>query len=277
MLVNMKGMLLEAVSKDRIVPAFNVFGYEDAKVVIEVAEELNAPVILMTNRDAAKFMGLKYYGALYKSMAQDSEVDVCLHLDHGQTKEEVVQAIQAGYTSVMYDGSSLPIEENIKKSNEISKLCNACNISFEVEVGCVAYNEPDKMIPERLTEVEDIKSMIEKVETHGIAVAVGNVHKMKEQKAVIDFERLSILNNQSRVPLVIHGSSGIPDDQIIRMRRYGIGKMNVGTSVRMAFGNTLRVFAQDNPKIFDRIKMFERPMEEMKKVIKNKYNLLGWE
>lgn len=269
-------MLHRATSNQQIIPGFNVFGYEDAKIVIEVAEELGAPALLMTNRDAAGFMDLKYYGALYKMMAQESTTDVCIHLDHGKTKEEVVKAIQAGYTSVMYDGSALPIEENIKHSKDISNLCQACDISLEVEVGCVSYNEPHLKVEERLTEVEDMQKMINGAKVDGIAIAVGNVHKMQEQKAIIDFERLKRIHEVSSVPLVIHGSTGIPNEQIVKMRQYGIGKMNVGTAVRMAFGNTLRAFTIENPNVFDRIELVQKPMEEMKKVIRDKYNLLGW-
>ncbi len=99
---------------------------------------------------------------------------------------------------------------------------------------------------------------------------------MQEQKAIIDFERLKRIHEVSSVPLVIHGSTGIPNEQIVKMRQYGIGKMNVGTAVRMAFGNTLRAFTIENPNVFDRIELVQKPMEEMKKVIRDKYNLLGW-
>lgn len=276
MLVNMKEMLQHAANNKCIVPGFNVFGYEDAKLVIEVAETLNAPVLLMTNRDAAEYMDLKYYGALYGKMASESKANVCIHLDHGKSIQEVVKAIQAGYSSVMYDGSMLPLEENIRNCKEISILCEACNISLEVEVGCVAYNEPHIMVKERLTEIEDVVKMSQEVNVDGIAIAVGNVHRMEEQKAVIDFERLGNIDKACPVPLVIHGSSGIPDDQIIKMTEYGVGKINYGTAVRMAFGNTIREFAMENPTVFDRIQLVQKPMEEMKKVILEKYKLLGW-
>ncbi len=276
MLVNLKQMMKDAVAQNRIIPGFNVFGYEDAKLVIEVAEALNAPAILMTNRDAAEFMDVKYYGTLYAKMAYESPANICIHLDHGHNKAEVAAAIQAGYSSVMFDGSSMPIAENIEYSKNIAEFCSACNVSFEVEVGCVAYTDPGKVVSERLTEVDEIVAMCEGGEVDCIAVAVGNVHKMLEQKAVIDFDRLEAIKNVSSVPLVIHGSSGIPDDQVDKMRYYNIGKMNIGTAVRMAFGNTLREFTQENPHVFDRIQLVQKPMEEMRKVIEEKYEKLGW-
>lgn len=276
MLANMRQMMQDAIGQNRIIPGFNVFGYEDAMMVIEVAESLNAPVILMSNRDAAKFMDLRYYGALYGKMAEVSSVPVAIHLDHGHSKEEIASAIRAGYSSVMFDGSSLPIEENIAQSKDIADFCNGCGVSFEVEVGCVAYNEPGKIVPERLTEAEEVVGMNDGAGVDCIAVAVGNVHKMVEKKAVIDFERLEKIRNASRVPLVIHGASGIPDDQVDKMRFYGIGKMNIGTAVRMAFGHTIRDFTAENPAVFDRIQLMEAPMDAMRKVILEKYKMLGW-
>ncbi|GMQ58991.1 class II fructose-1,6-bisphosphate aldolase [Vallitalea sediminicola] len=276
MLVNMNNMLQTAVKNNRIVPGFNVFGYEDAKVIIEVAQTIGAPVLLMTNRDAANFMPVKYYGALYRKMAEEANVDVCIHLDHGKNVVDIAKAIQAGYTSVMYDGSANPIEENIKKSKDIYSICSPCDVSLEVEVGCVSYSEPGLNVSEKLTEVKDILAMSSEVNVNCIAVAVGNVHRMTEQKAIIDFERLEKISKACPVPLVIHGSTGIPDDQIEKLRYHGVGKMNIGTAVRMAFGNTVRDFSNENPHIFDRIQLFQKPMEKMKKVVTEKYRLLGW-
>lgn len=276
MLVNMKKILHDAVDNNCIVPAFNVFGYEDAKIVIEVAESLNAPAILMTNRDAANFMDVKYYGALYGKMANESSTPVCIHLDHGKSKSEIVVAIQSNYSSVMFDGSQLPLEENIRIAKDISEFCIPCNVSFEVEVGCVAYSNPNIQVDEKLTEVEDVLAMCEQAQVDCVAVAVGNVHRMEEKKAIIDYERLNKIKDGCPVPLVIHGSSGVSDDQIEKMRYYGIGKMNIGTAVRMAFGNTLREFAHANPHVFDRIELVQKPMEEMRKVIEEKYKKLGW-
>lgn len=276
MLVNMKKMLQTAVKNDRIVPGFNVFGYEDAKVIIDVARSLGAPALLMTNKDAANFMPVKYYGALFRKMAEETEVDVCLHLDHGKNIVDIAKAVQAGYTSAMYDGSANPLEVNIKNSKDIYKICSSCNISLEVEVGCVSYSDPNQDVKEKLTEVKDILNMTDEVPVDCIAVAVGNVHRMTEQKAKIDFERLNNLSKISKVPLVIHGSTGIPNDQIEKLRYYGVGKMNIGTAVRMAFGNTVRDFSKENPQVFDRIELFEKPMESMKKVVYEKYKLLGW-
>ncbi len=192
MLVNMKEMLAYAAKNECIVPGFNVFGFEDAKLVIEVAEELGAPALLMTNRDAYEFMDLKFYGALYRKMGNESSADVCIHLDHGKYKEDVVRAIQAGYTSVMYDGSALSIEENIKNSRLLKELCDATDVSLEVEVGCVAYHEPHIQVEERLTEPEEVKMMADAVGAAGIA------WQSETSTECVSKKRLSILNAWAR-------------------------------------------------------------------------------
>ena len=118
--------------------------------------------------------------------------------------------------------------------------------------------------------------MCEEANVDCVAVAVGNVHKMQEKHGIIDFKRLTDIKKVNSIPLVIHGSTGISDDQLNKMRYYGIGKMNIGTAVRMAFGNTLRDYLNENPEAFDRVELVKKPMEEMRKIIEEKYSLLGW-
>lgn len=277
MLVNMKELLKRVADMDKIVPGFNVFGYEDAKVVIDVATELGAPAILMSNKDAAGFMDVKYYGALYKAMAEDANTEVVIHLDHGKTKEEAARAIQAGYSSVMYDGSAHSIEENISVAKVLGDLCEACNVSLEVEVGCVAYSaEVNSNVKERLSEIDEVLAMAKEAKVDAIAVAVGNVHRMERQEAIIDYDRLEKIDKACDVPLVMHGSSGIKDEDIVKLCKYGLGKMNIGTTVRQAFGHTMRKTLNDNTKMFDRIEMMQEPMEAMRAKVMEKYKLLGW-
>ncbi|PKM51977.1 MAG: fructose-bisphosphate aldolase [Firmicutes bacterium HGW-Firmicutes-7] len=276
MLVTLKEMCTEAASTNKVVPSFNVFGYEDAKVIIEVAEELNAPVILMSNKDAVAHMDLKYSASLYRSMALETKVPVCIHLDHGQDFELCAKAIQAGYTSVMYDGSQLPLEENMKNTIEIVKMAHACGISVEAEIGSVGYSDPNIKAKRIYTEPEEAKLFAEKTGVDALAVAVGTLHRMTEQAAVLQYDRLEAIQNITSIPLVIHGSTGLTDEDLVKLTAYSIGKINLGTALRMTFGNTLRDEMNANPKEFDRIKFFKQPMIEVKKVVKEKYQLLGW-
>jgi fructose-bisphosphate aldolase class II len=276
MLVNMKSILKDAIKNNKSVAAFNVFGYEDAKAVIDAAEECNAPVILMTNKDAVEFMNVKYYAKLFGAMAEDATVPVCIHLDHAKDYRLIAQAIKAGYTSVMYDGSQLSLEENIKNTKELVKLANACNVSIEAEIGSVAYSDKNLGVKSVYTEPKEAEYFAKETKVDALAVAIGTLHRMEVQEAVIQYDRLKKIIELIDTPIVIHGSTGVKDEDLKKLTNYNVGKVNIGTALRMAFANTLRAEMEQNPKIFDRIKLFTKPMEEVKKTAIEKMKLLGW-
>ncbi|GMQ63996.1 class II fructose-bisphosphate aldolase [Vallitalea maricola] len=276
MLVNMVEMVKEAAGAKKAIPGFNVFGYEDAKMVIEIAEELNAPAILMSNKDAVAHMDLKYQAALYRAMGEDTHVPVCIHLDHGKDYELCAKAISAGYTSVMYDGSQLPLEENIANTKEVVRLAHAWNVSVEAEIGSVGYNDPTIKAKAIYTEPSEAEKFARETGVDALAVAVGTLHRMQIQDAKIQYDRLEAIQNVTDVPLVIHGSTGLTDEDLTKLSTYRIGKVNIGTALRMAYGYTLRNEMNAHTEEFDRIKFFKKPMEEIKKVIREKYKLLGW-
>lgn len=276
MLVNMKGILEDAVKSNRTVAAFNVFGYEDAKAVIEAAEESNAPVILMTNKDAVEFMDIEYFAKLFGIMAKKAKVPVCIHLDHAKDYGLIARAIKVGYTSVMYDGSQLPLEENIENTKKVVKLANACNVTVEGEIGSVAYSDKNLDVKSIYTEPEEAEYFAKETKVHALAVAIGTLHRMQVQEAEIQYDRLEKIIKLIDTPIVIHGSTGVKDEDLQRLTKYNVGKVNIGTALRMAFANTLREEMGNNPNIFDRTKLFRRPMEEVKKVAVSKIKLLGW-
>ncbi|NLY77430.1 MAG: class II fructose-bisphosphate aldolase [Tissierellia bacterium] len=276
MLVNMNGILKDAVENNRIVAAFNVFGYEDAKAVIDAATECNAPVILMTNRDAVEYMDVRYFGRLFSEMARDAEVPVCIHLDHAKDFDIIVKAIMAGYTSVMYDGSQLPIEENIKNTKEVVKIAKPLGVSVEAEIGSVAYSDKNMNIKSIYTEPEEAEYFAKETRVDALAVAIGTLHRMQKQEANIQYDRLEKIIKLIDMPIVIHGSTGVKDEDLIRLRNYKVGKVNIGTALRMAFFEALKQEMEFNPEVFDRTKLFKKPMEEVKKVSIKKMELLGW-
>lgn len=275
MLVNMKSMLKDAVGNNRIVAAFNVFGYEDARAVIDAATECKAPVILMTNRDAIEYMDVNYFGKLYGEMARDAQIPVCIHLDHAKDFNLIVKAIMAGYTSVMYDGSQLPIEENIKNTKEIVKIARSLGITVEAEIGSVAYSDKAD-IKAIYTEPEEAEYFARETEVDALAVAIGTLHRMQKQEANIQYDRLEKIISLIDTPIVIHGSTGVKDEDLIKLRNYNVGKVNIGTALRMAFYKALKSEMDLNPEVFDRTKLFKKPMEEVKKVAMEKMKLLGW-
>lgn len=276
MLVNMKKIIKDATENNRSVAAFNVFGYEDAKAVIDAAESLNAPVILMSNKDAVEFMDVKYSSNLFGAMAKDASVPVCVHLDHAKEYALIEKAIEAGYTSVMYDGSQLPLEENIKNTKKAVKLAKEHNVTVEAEIGSVAYSDKNLNVKNVYTEPEEAKRFASETGVDALAVAIGTLHRMEVQEAVIQYDRIKEILKLIDIPIVIHGSSGVKDEDLKKLTKYNVGKVNIGTALRMSFGNTLRDELKNKPDEFDRMKLFKKPMEETKRVAIEKMKLLGW-
>ncbi|MGL6120371.1 MAG: class II fructose-bisphosphate aldolase, partial [Fusobacteriaceae bacterium] len=221
LLVTLNEILEDAKDNNYIVPAFNVYGFEDAKAVIEVAEELKASVIVATNRDAIKYMGVTILGNLLTTMAKESSAKVCVHLDHGKSKEEAIAAIEAGYSSVMFDGSTLPFEENVKLTKEIVDYARKHGVSSEAEIGSVGYAGQESEI----TDPEEAEEFAKRTEVDALAISVGTSHRMSSRTAKINFDILEEIQQKVSVPLVIHGSTGLPDEELKRLIPYKIGKI----------------------------------------------------
>ncbi|TCO70033.1 class II fructose-bisphosphate aldolase [Marinisporobacter balticus] len=275
MLVNLKEILNGVAKSDSAIPGFNVFGYEDAIAVVRAAEELNAPVILMTNKVAVSHMSIEILAKILCGVAENAKVSVCVHLDHATEYELIAKAIKAGYTSVMYDGSQLPFEENIRNTKEVVRLAHACGVSVEGEIGAVGYSDPSLKVAARYTEPEEAKIFAESTRVDALAVAIGTLHRMETQEAVIQYDRLETIEKLTDVSLVIHGSTGIKDEDLTKLSKYNVAKVNIGTALRRVFGNTMREEIKNNPKESDRIAFFQKPMLEVQKEAKKKMELLG--
>jgi len=275
MLVKLNELLREVVHRPCAVPAFNVFGYEDSISVVEAAEEVNAPVILATNLDAIQHMPIDMLGKLLCAIAERTKVPVCVHLDHGKSYEIIARAIQAGYTSVMFDGSQLPLEENIRQTREVVKLAHTFGIPVEAEIGAVGYNDPHLNVKAVYTDPREAQIFAEQTGVDALAVSIGTVHRLQNPSAVIQFDRLEQIQALVSVPLVLHGSTGVADSDMKRLIASRIAKVNIGTALRMAFGNTLREEMANRPDEFDRIKLFKEPMRRVKETAKQKMVLLG--
>ncbi len=272
----MTQIIKESVKQNCIIPAFNIFGYEDAAMVIRAAEELNAPVILMTNKAATSHIPIDTFGKMLCSMAEQSSVPVCVHLDHAKDIGIVSKAIQVGYTSVMYDGSQLPLEQNIENTQQVLKIARSCNVSVEAEIGSVGYYEGVTGVKAEYTDPQEAAIFAKETQVDALAVAVGTIHRMDTQSAMIDYKRLDKIVEHVNIPLVIHGATGIKDEDLIKLLDYPIGKINIGTALRMAFGETLRKEMMDRPDVFDRLILFQKPMEAIKNVVLEKYKILGY-
>src|SRR5690625_4381864 len=161
MLASLTDVMKFSLTENYAVPAFNIFGYEDAKAVIDAAEELNSPVILATNKVAITHMPIYVMGKMLRKLAQAANVPVVVHLDHGMDYETIAQAIHAGYSSVMYDGSQLSLKENIRNTKEIAKMARSFGVSLEAEIGSVGYTDQSMGIKEQYTKPEEAKEFAE--------------------------------------------------------------------------------------------------------------------
>lgn len=252
----------EAAESGTVVPGFNVFGYEDAQAVIRAAEKAGSPVILMINKGAREAMDIQSWARLLISLGQRAEVPVGVHLDHCSDLNLIRQAVENGFTSVMYDGSMLPFEENWKITQKMAEYAHARGVFLEGELGRVPYSDLGQR-EIRYTSPKEAAGMFEKTDVDWLAVSVGNIHRLTEGTAAINFSVLEKIQKVCRLPLVIHGSSGISEKDIAKLKREKIGKMNFGTILRKTFTDALRQEMKRYPEEFDRLKLFEYPVKRI--------------
>lgn len=279
MRVGLPELLQAARAGGYAVPCFNVFGFEDARAVVDEAVSREAPVILATNREMVDFTGLSATVAMFTALADEVATPVCVHLDHCYDVDLACRAVDAGFGSVMYDGSQLDFEINVANTRRVVDHAHAAGVGVEGEIGSVAYNEDDnhgrEHIRHELTEPDVAARFAEESGADAVAVSIGNVHRLKLPSAGLDFERLSAIDSVIGKPLVIHGTSGITDGELERLCRGAITKCNIGTSLRQRFGSALRKTLADNPDEFDRLTIFRAVIPEMRKLAGHYFDLLG--
>ena len=275
MITNLKDILTPAQDKNYAVACFNVFGYEDARAVVDSAEARNASVILSINLDMRQFMTMEEIIGMLRPMAEKSKAPVCLHLDHTYEVGAVKEAIDVGFTSVMFDGSQLPISENISLIRDVVDYAHPKGVSVEAEVGSVPYASGRDHIKSALTEVADALMMEQQGQPDALAISIGNVHRLESGTVEIDLERFNELEKALNLPLVIHGTSGLEDKDIQMLSLRQVAKFNVGTVLRKSFGNSLRSTLESDPELFDRITMMKKVIPELRATAAKVISLLG--
>lgn len=254
--------ILSARTDGTIIIGFNTFGYEDACEFVRAAETQKRPILLMTNRDACQVMDVAHWGAMLRSIADDAKVPVSVHLDHCSDLELIFRAIDSGYTSVMYDGSKLPLEENIANSQKVVQYAHQKGVFLECELGNVPYSDCTDA-PPIFTELSDVARFVKEVDVDMLAVSVGNIHRQTSSATHINFDLLSQIEAVTTVPLVIHGASGICQEAKMALKSHSVSKINTGTSLRMIFGAALHRTIAEHPEEFDRLKLMGRARQEI--------------
>lgn len=278
MLVNMKEMLNKADSGKYAVPHFNINNLEWTRFILEECQELNSPVILGVSEGAIKYMGgYKIVSNLVKSLISDLNITipVALHLDHGSSYESCVKAIDNGFTSVMIDASKYPLEENINITKQVVLYAKDKNVTVEAEVGAVGGEEDGVADELAYAKIEDAVKLVDSTNIDFLAPALGSVHGIYKGKPKLDFERMVKIHELIKLPLVLHGGSGIPDELIKKSISCGITKININTELQIAWSNAVRIFLNENDKVYDPRKIIKGGEIAMKEMIKEKIILFG--
>lgn len=276
-LVTTKELLLDAQKNGYAVGAFNVENMEMVQAVVAAAEELNSPVIMQTTPSTVKYAGLDYFYANAKVAAEKAKVPVVIHLDHGSSFELAMQALRVGYTSIMIDGSHGTFEENIAVSKAVADACHPSCVPVEAELGKVGGKEDDLDGGEGnpYTDPQQAAEFVEKTGIDSLAVAIGTAHGVYKGTPKLDVDRLSEIRKVVDIPLVLHGTSGVPDEAVKECIKRGICKVNYATNLRIAFTKGVNEVFRENPDVFDPKKYSGRGREEVKKYVMEKMLVCG--
>ena len=277
--VTSKEMLLDAQKGGYAVGAFNAENMEMVKAIIAAAEELRAPVMIQTTGGTIKYGGEAVYAAIVKAEAEKASVPVCLHLDHGPSMEMAVRCLRAGYSSVMIDGSKLPFEENIAISSLVAKMAAAVGVPCEAELGKVGGKEDDTVSDGKdiYTDPAEAKEFAERTGITSLAVGIGTAHGFYKGIPVLDVDRLSEIRQVVEIPLVLHGASGLTDEQVRECVKRGICKVNFATELRKAYTDAVRVFLNENPDAFDPKAYSKEGMKAVTELVKARMKVCGCE
>ena len=283
MLVTLNEILPKARNGHYAIPAFDASDYRMAKAIVETAEELNAPVILMGLPGDLTDDQFDHLSKDLVGIAEKARVPVCIHLDHATDFELIKKAISQGYSSVMIDGSSLPLEENIAITKKITDYAHQFNVSVEAELGHVGDGivgssessaKGDSGHDNVYTDENEMKYFIEKTNVDCLAVSFGTSHGVYKVKPELQLDLLAKLNEESAVPLVVHGGSGTPDDQMKEAIARGICKVNIFSEILEAFFSEMKrqLNELDNMSLWPSA-AYKRPIEAMKEKVREKFHL----
>lgn len=258
-LVTLEQVLQPALANGYAVAGLVTLGWEDMRAFVKAAEAENAPLILQAGPGCRAHTPLPVLGKMFRHLANEASVPIVAHLDHGYTIEECKEALDSGFTSVMFDGSRKPLAQNIDETAAIVEMAHNAGISCEGEIGFVGYSDGE---PSSGTDPQEAAKFARETNVDAMAISVGNVHLQQEHGGGLDEERIRQIQAETQVPLVIHGGSGVPLAQRQQLARTSnICKFNIGTELRMAFGDALRQAVNDNQDEFDRVKILEKTHE----------------
>ena len=273
-LVSTKELLEEAFRNNYAIGGFGAHNLELIKAIINGAEQVGAPVILQTTPSAYKYVGLKYLMAMVNAAAEQSKVPVALHLDHGENLQQVIECLRAGYTSIMIDASKNNLEENIATVKQIVEVAHYANIPVEAELGAIGQTvNNDEENYAFYTDAKEAKYFVEQTKIDSLAPSFGTAHGNYVKQPSLKFSVLDEILKEVEIPLVMHGASGISDEQLRKSTEHGISKVNFSTDLKDVFRNEIVTFLNNN-KTNDPRKLFVPAREAVAKVVQHKIEMI---
>ena len=269
--VKLSTLLKKANKNNYALAGLVVLGWEDALAYTQAADETGIPIILQAGPSCRAHTPVPILGKMFRYLAEQTKTPICCHIDHGYTLKECKEGMDSGFTSVMFDGSKYPLSMNINTSSKIAKLAQTYNVSLEGEVGIVGYHNGKVS---KGTNLLEAKKFGNESGVDAMAISVGNTHLQTSKIAKIDINKIKAIQRVTKIPLVIHGGSGIAYSMRKKIANTtNVAKFNIGTELRMVAGNSLRENFKKNKNVFDRLKLIQPTIvsikKETKKVIKN--------
>lgn len=257
------------------VGAFNCINLEYARAVIDTAEALRSPVMVALTSGALNYASWPGLTAAVRAMAEAARVPVVMHLDHGGSLEDIRQALEAGFSSVMIDASHLSFEDNIALTRDAAKMAHAVGVSLEGELGQIGGKEEHIVAEEMMTDPQAVPGFVEATRLDVLAASFGSVHQKATRDAQLDLPRLEKIAAATAVPLVLHGGSGVPADMLKAAAALGVAKVNVGTELQRRFSRALRETLSAHPDEWDVRKLFKPSIKALAEVVKDRIEVLG--
>ena len=279
-LAKLSELLSSVKDNSYAIGSFNVSNMEMAMGAIKAAEKMQAPIIIQIAEGRLRYSPLEILGPIMMAAAKNTTVPIAVHLDHGGTMETIKLALELGFTSVMFDGSKYPLEENIARTKEVIALAKSYGADVEAEIGRVGGAEGDyKAVDIALTSVEEAKCFAEETKVDALAVAIGTAHGNYKETPKLRIDRLKEIAAEVSCPLVLHGGTGIPEDMIKKAISLGVAKINVNTECQLAFAAATRKYIEEGKDLegkgFDPRKLLAPGSEAIKETVREKINLFG--
>lgn len=277
-LVNPMGFIQKAQERGVAIASFNVHNLETIQAVAEGAALENCPVIIQTTPGTLKHAGIGYVAAIVKQAAREYDIPIALHVDHCTSFETIIQCIRGGYTSVMIDTAHLPYEENVAMVRKVVEIAHAAGVAVEGELGRIGGTEDLLQVDAReaaFTVPSEAKDFVERTGIDMLAIAIGTAHGEYKGEPKLDFDRLSAIRKVVDIPLILHGASGVPDQQIRESLHRGISKINIATELKIPMAAAIQDTFSRNPKENDPRKYMGNAKNAVTEVVRQKIRLCG--